>query len=700
MDLEPNFEKLSLFSDRPEPSLNLFDKNLPNIDNTLVKLYDKKRSDDPKKYYESDELLYTMEKAIINSILKTSGIDNEECKQLKTKFSQIDLYKLAVRANSSYYDPKIMEIDMCLINAWIPFPLEPKYRSMKLFWDHLSKISSGGFGIIDKSNKKTASQFVIKYSKFSDLKSDQEENYKERDRDNTHELFIALHLNNLRKKIPNFVYGFGYFNCQLPLDIGDTKNSICNIGGHNKFFIYEYLRGETLTSLIGSKKLKLDEILNYYIQILFSLDAAQTIQFTHYDLHTGNIIIRPTETKDFVAIPYSLGDEQYYIITKKIATIFDFGSSYINIDGVSYGKEGLEHAGVYADRPNQMMDAYKLWMFMCYYVWESYEDPKLIESMIPLAEYFKDIKYDYNSFTEYLLKDIRNFFYLPAAKVDYSHKKLIRYIIQTYPSVKKFLKPNKPYLGFKILACEPTGDMKCLQNVDELMRNFPIYDPTGLVYSRSAGNLNPEIIAAYIEDYKKNETMMVWNKSLDTDLYILNGILEIFINDDRVEEYLEVDHKIPTKFLDNISIFLFDISNIIDKWASALIKWDVGVYNYKILNIEDDIKSANLNRVQLLSIRVKISNIYYKLLAKLNVNSIIIEDMKENYVSDIGDIENDINNYKETNAELKLNYVKQKRIELNSLVEKIKNLDSIYQLIDILGRYDKIDITFPIEKRI
>lgn len=125
-----------------------------------------------------------------------------------------------------------------------------------------------------------------------------------------HEAFVGHHLNTLRDEIPNFVWTYGYQNDSLFL---------------------EKLEGVPLMNVP-------DNFFSYRDQVYCALQMAyERFKFTHYDLHTGNIMIVKVSDTPFY-IKYHFNNQDHYVFCPgKIAVIIDFAQSYIEIDGHGYG---------------------------------------------------------------------------------------------------------------------------------------------------------------------------------------------------------------------------------------------------------------------------------------------------------------------------------------------------------------------------
>lgn len=192
--------------------------------------------------------------------------------------------------------------------------------------------------------------------------------------------------NHLRTFVPNFIYTFSSIQCSLPIydrfgyasswAAKETPNQL-------NYVIYENLEPfQTLESYLKSPEFKIENFLNYYIQILLALRVAQKIySFTHYNLHPRNIVLRLNKEKQF----YINYGENGYLLTNKIATIINYNRSHIQKNQKDYGYYFRQDLGIQPKLKHTHSDAYQLLMYSLLYM-----NKKSRENLKILREYFLD----------------------------------------------------------------------------------------------------------------------------------------------------------------------------------------------------------------------------------------------------------------------------------------------------------------------
>lgn len=154
----------------------------------------------------------------------------------------------------------------------------------------------------------------------------------------SYEYYIGLALNILRGMgAPNFGLVYGRFNCGF----NPRGKTICDKNYQDKTYVlYEYITslsdktitlGDYITSEKVSKERKNPNLVNILIMLMISLQKAQdTMGFTHYDLHLGNVLlVQLNKTYNFV---YEYNGKKYNIVLDYFPFIIDYGRSYVNPD--------------------------------------------------------------------------------------------------------------------------------------------------------------------------------------------------------------------------------------------------------------------------------------------------------------------------------------------------------------------------------
>lgn len=181
-----------------------------------------------------------------------------------------------------------------------------------------------------------------------------------------HEAFIGLAaLNSLKSVIPNFMYVYGYFSCS-PIYLQHTSARPLNWCNSHKnessYIICEYVNN---SGSFGEMLPKMTDVhvVSIFYQILNALRVAYgKFKYTHFDLHSGNILIRRYDIP--VAIPlYDNASKIYsYIVSNYVAYIIDYGFSQIEIQSTVFRDGDSPINALYNNFP--LYDIYKLIGFL------------------------------------------------------------------------------------------------------------------------------------------------------------------------------------------------------------------------------------------------------------------------------------------------------------------------------------------------
>ena len=197
------------------------------------------------------------------------------------------------------------------------------------------------------------------------------------------EYFIGIKsLNKLRCLIPTFVYTIGAFLYPKPTKTGKLQNETKN--ENTTFVVYEKIDGETISSLLKKDKLTFKQFLNIFIQLLLGLEVAQReARFTHFDLHSDNVMIRQN---DVASYNVHLDMSTYSIMNPEfIPVIIDFGASTCFIENRYIGSYDYIKYGML----NFMVPGYDMYKFLVYCARKTI-DKELKQKLISMFRFYGD----------------------------------------------------------------------------------------------------------------------------------------------------------------------------------------------------------------------------------------------------------------------------------------------------------------------
>ena len=185
--------------------------------------------------------------------------------------------------------------------------------------------------------------FVIKAQSYKDLWTE----------------FIAGYycLNVMRHMIPNFSLVYGLFNCSLPVADKTSVGSWCWNGQGSGYIVYEKIQGPPLEQFLPTASV--ESVIKSIMQTFYSIHMAyKRYDFTHYDLHTNNVVIHKIPEKR--RIEYQIPGGSVYMDVDAIACIIDYGLCHIEYRGLNVGKNNYEHASIFYNKANPVYDYYRL----------------------------------------------------------------------------------------------------------------------------------------------------------------------------------------------------------------------------------------------------------------------------------------------------------------------------------------------------
>lgn len=248
-----------------------------------------------------------------------------------------------------------------------------------------------------------------------------------------HEAFVGYKLTNkLRRYIPNFMYVYGYHKISPPLELDGKIISGGSPGGYYDSMVccmYEYIPGKTLTYELPF--LTKREFILIIIQLILATRLAHSkFDWTHYDLHTGNVIIRRATVPQIITYPFE--DRIYTIATNVIPVIIDYGMAHVKYHNNSYGFN-LGSGQPRPDKSFPMFDMYKLIMG-CGSILAS-NNRRLFKICHQVYQYFNSVS-ALDDFEVSIKEQKKYFFELPRSTFTTSVLTLDRYtrfIINLFP---------------------------------------------------------------------------------------------------------------------------------------------------------------------------------------------------------------------------------------------------------------------------
>tara|TARA_R110001632_G_scaffold1280_1_gene5125 strand:- start:4429 stop:6141 length:1713 start_codon:yes stop_codon:yes gene_type:complete len=282
---------------------------------------------------------------------------------LKYEFKDIkDIEEKLVKSHldKRFFDINFMSTLFCIFDGILYQPMDDKSNSFGDLFRNMRKIgseSSNGHAVMVALGK-SKKAFIIKVP----MKKSEDELF--------HEYFIGVScLNNLRKIIPNFAYIFGAYKCLPPVINPDKSvSSWCETNNmksdYVNYVIYENISGLSFRDSV--KDCSLTEFFSWYIQILYAIQiASDRCDYTHYDLHDENVILK--NWHDIFMIPYQdINGKTVYVKSNRISTMIDYGMSHVKVNDEDFGLHHMEGWGIYQDKSRPLYDAYKLLGFTLY----------------------------------------------------------------------------------------------------------------------------------------------------------------------------------------------------------------------------------------------------------------------------------------------------------------------------------------------
>ena len=314
------------------------------------------------KATDSDAYLLDQEIAVEIQLNKEEelcdvALEDEDLEDfLYNHIGDLDYDELLDLSRTKFYDPNVADLIRYIFNVIIKSSStdsSDKIDTIRRFFQTLELIgeeSKNGYAF--RERRVPFKIVILKASKRTDNLA--------------HEYVVGVFgTNSLREQIPNYAYVYGTFRCMMPIidSDGEVASMCLNDEYSVRYVAYENIENaETVKEYVESCSGR--DFLNIYMQVLYSEKLAhKMIDYTHYDLHSDNVLVRkvPDIAEEF-QIKYETERGEEYIDTSFVATIIDYGFSHIETHELEVGLERAEYS-IHKDTSFIMHDMYKFFMF-------------------------------------------------------------------------------------------------------------------------------------------------------------------------------------------------------------------------------------------------------------------------------------------------------------------------------------------------
>lgn len=538
---------------------------------------------------ENNQFFY-QSKAItnFNQCNSTNPYKDNILDELQLHLGSLDKQSLLNDIYNKFYDIKVMEGISCILNS-IKYSDQMSgviaSERIKHYYTNGQTIGQKSLnGVVMESDFDTIKDLiVIKLSK--NLNGTQ-------DNILINELYNGLFgLNPLRKDIPNFAYTYGGFVCSEAY-VGSDEKLItwCNNNNPIDYILLENIKPSiTLSEYV--KSCSFEDFLFIYLQILYALSyAKRTVDFTHYDLHGTNVLIRTMNSNKFYIKYVDDRGDNIYLPSNKIAIIIDFGYSHIEINSKNTGIYGINKYGIKPEVSFPMYDAYKLLGFCLLDVdkifIKSENNRQCIEGMYRILKFFNKSDTYQN-----ILNQNKTLFSLPHLPklLSITHQNLIDYIIKEFNLSLNVYDPNDKVKIYgqekKYHDVHQVFDELKLTKEIVINNNFEFYD----VVSHLTNEGKNDEVAKAIKGYN-------YKKEIEKDsINFINGVEQlikdiVFLTKNKIVVFGMPEQKIFIQdFEHKYHIYVDKIMKVLNDYESLIFLQKVIYYvmnYYRYFNID------------------------------------------------------------------------------------------------------------------
>ena len=381
---------------------------------------------------------------------------------VERKLNLADLNAVMVKnkIRDNFYNSNVTTAIACINNNLIT--ISPQWESLiKSYITDLKALSEQGTtsqvffaNLKNPHNKSLASNIFIVKTANEDTENDI-----------LHESIVGMvFLNNLRQIIPNFSCIYGFFKCGSSSVDKAGNSSLCGNGEPTGHVIYENIdNSKSMNDLILGRKITLEQWFQYFIQLLLALKTAnQYYNFTHYDLHGGNVLARKLSHPAFIKFPNDV-----YLKTDAVITIIDYGMSYVSHKNTELGSNyNFEKYNVFNNQSFIIHDVFKfLGSSLVLFAGKAANVFDDLLSYFYITDHTGDI-YDLFLFN-------REYYYCPVYNQATKNFDIDNFIFYVLGIMQKhgYTSPlQNPTTNDKILSC----DGQVCESLDSLLKDFKI----------------------------------------------------------------------------------------------------------------------------------------------------------------------------------------------------------------------------------
>lgn len=183
-----------------------------------------------------------------------------------------------------------------------------------------------------------------------------------------HEFYVGSVLNQLRNTIPTFMYVYSLFQCSPPYTSarGDKMITWCPMSsGHpydnreqvSYMLIENVTPSDSFASVVSRPGMTTVQLFSYLFQVFQALLLSRRqFDFSHNDLHSGNILLRKIPKYNKIAVPYGSS----FLLTDRISTIIDYGRARVKNGNYVSSYHVGRRFGIDPDKSAMFSDVYKI----------------------------------------------------------------------------------------------------------------------------------------------------------------------------------------------------------------------------------------------------------------------------------------------------------------------------------------------------